>query len=125
MTACRRSTTPSRGSRGLAATADLWPDLRALYGWVRPAARPLSEDEGRDGAAVRAAYEELLATMSAEQARAGRLQGAVAHFRKVTASYGDGLFHCYDVPDLPRTNNDLERRFGTLRYHERRAAGRR
>ena len=74
---------------------------------------------------MRAAYEELLATMTAEQARAGRLQGAVAHFRKVTASYGDGLFHCYDVPDLPRTNNDLERRFGTLRYHERRATGRR
>ena len=74
---------------------------------------------------MRAASQALLATMSAEQARAGRLQGAVAHFRKVTASYGDGLFHCYDVPDLPRTNNDLERRFGTLRYHERRATGRR
>jgi hypothetical protein len=43
----------------------------------------------------------------------------------VTASFGAGLFHCYDVPDLPRTNNDLERRFGTLRYHERRATGRR
>lgn len=46
-------------------------------------------------------------------------------FLKVTASYGDGLFHCYDVPDLPATNNDLERRFGTLRYHERRSSGRR
>jgi hypothetical protein len=35
------------------------------------------------------------------------------------------LFHCYTVPDLPATNNDLERRFGTLRYHERRSSGRR
>jgi hypothetical protein len=34
-------------------------------------------------------------------------------------------FHCYEVPDLPRTDTDLERRFGTLRYHERRATGRR
>ena len=63
--------------------------------------------------------------MRAEQATAGRLSTAVAQFLKVTASYWAGLFHCYEVPDLPRTNNDLERRFGTLRYHERRATGRR
>ena len=34
------------------------------------------------------------------------------------------MFHCYDVPDLPRTNNDLEHVFGAHRYHERRASGR-
>jgi hypothetical protein len=28
------------------------------------------------------------------------------------------------VPELPRTNNDLEQFFGTHRYHERRATGR-
>jgi len=43
---------------------------------------------------------------------------------KVTASYQPGLFHCYDVADLPRTNNDLEHVFGSMRYHERRATGR-
>src|SRR2546430_10085856 len=42
----------------------------------------------------------------------------------VTASYRPGLFHCYDVADLPRTNNDLEHVFGSTRYHERRATGR-
>ena len=31
---------------------------------------------------------------------------------KVTRSYWPGLFHCYDVADLPRTNNDLEQLFG-------------
>lgn len=34
------------------------------------------------------------------------------------------MFHCYDVADLPRTNNDLEHIFGSTRYHERRATGR-
>jgi hypothetical protein len=48
----------------------------------------------------------------------------VAHFLKVTASYEPGLFRCYDVTDLPRTNNDLEHYFGTARYQERRATGR-
>jgi hypothetical protein len=42
----------------------------------------------------------------------------------VTASYAPSLFHCYDVPDLPRTNNDLEQYFGSARYLERRATGR-
>ncbi len=81
------------------------------------------DDVPRD--AVRADYEALLDTMRTDQATAGALSPAVGHFLRVTASYGAGLFHCYDHPDLPRTNNDLERRFGLLRYHERRATGRR
>jgi hypothetical protein len=48
----------------------------------------------------------------------------VAHFLKVSASYRPGLFHCYDVPGLPRTNNDQEQYFGSARYHQRRASGR-
>jgi hypothetical protein len=33
------------------------------------------------------------------------------HLDKVSRSYWPGLFHCYDVPELPRTNNALESRF--------------
>jgi len=54
----------------------------------------------------------------------GDLGPAVDHFVKVSRSYWPGLVHCYDTPDLPRTNNDLERAFGSHRYHERRATGR-
>ena len=49
---------------------------------------------------------------------------AVEHVRKVTASYGPRLLPCYEVPDLPRTTNALEPYFGSARYHERRATGR-
>lgn len=45
------------------------------------------------------------------------------HFYKVTRSYWRGLFHCYDMPEVPRTNNDLEQYFGAARHHERRATG--
>ena len=45
------------------------------------------------------------------------------HFYKVTRSYWRGLFHCYDLPELPRTNNELEQYFGAARHHERRATG--
>ena len=42
----------------------------------------------------------------------------------MTHTYWSGLFHCYDDPRIPRTNNALEQYFGTARHHERRATGR-
>jgi hypothetical protein len=69
-------------------------------------------------------YQQLLSTMAQQQDLLGALAPAVAHFQKVTASYGDGLFMCYQVKDLPRTNNDLEQFFGTARHVERRVTGR-
>ena len=62
--------------------------------------------------------------MACHQEQVGELGSAVEHFRKVSRSYWRGLFHCYEVTDLPRTNNDLEQFFGSHRYHERRASGR-
>ena len=79
---------------------------------------------GRTGAAVKASYRGLLGAMARHAAGAGALAGALGQFRKVTRSYWPGLFHCYDVPDLPRTDNDLEQLFGAHRYHERRCSGR-
>lgn len=52
------------------------------------------------------------------------LRASAQHFLRVTRSYGDNLFHCYRIADLPRTNNALEQTFGRVRYHERRASGR-
>jgi hypothetical protein len=70
-------------------------------------------------------FDGLLGAMARHRASAGHLAEAVDHFRKVAHSYRPGLFHCYAVPDLPRTNNGLEQLFGSQRYHERRATGRR
>jgi hypothetical protein len=46
--------------------------------------------------------------MARGQAQLGELTDAINHFLKVTRSYWSGLFHCYEVEGLPRTNNDLE-----------------
>lgn len=62
--------------------------------------------------------------MTAQRDTLGPLAMAADQFLKVTASYGPQLYHCYDVPDLPPTNNALEQCFGSARYHERRATGR-
>jgi hypothetical protein len=62
--------------------------------------------------------------MMRHRAAAGTLAPALAHFLQVSRSDWPGLLHCDDVPDLPRTNNDLEQCCGAHRYHERRATGR-
>ena len=79
---------------------------------------------GAAGPAVRASFRGLLGAMTRHAERAGPLCGALGRFAKVTRSYWPGLFTCYDVADLPRTNNDLEQLFGSHRYHERRSSGR-
>jgi hypothetical protein len=111
-------------AKGLAATDAMWPAIRIAYGWVHQAARLLENEDEAPGSEVRQRLEDLLSEMRAGQATVGTLQPAVAHFLKVSASYRPGLFHCYDVPGLPRTNNILEHFFGSVRYHHRRASGR-
>jgi len=49
---------------------------------------------------------------------------ALWHFLKITRSYWPGLFRCYEIDGLPRTNNDLEHVFGVHRYQDRRVTGR-
>jgi hypothetical protein len=109
---------------GLEATAPLWPPIRIAYGFVHQAAHVLANHEGGNSTTVRHTYQRLLAALRDAQAHLGPLADAVAHFRTVTASYWPGLFACYDVPGLPRTNNDLEHYFGSARHLERRATGR-
>jgi hypothetical protein len=111
-------------ARGLTATAPLWPEVRIAYGWVQQAAHLLANGAGHDVFALRRAYRGLLAEMAHERTTAGPLAPAIDHFRTVTRSYWPGLFHCYQIAHLPRTNNDLEHFFGSARHHERRVSGR-
>lgn len=111
-------------SRALAATAVLWPPIRVAFGWVHPAARIPGQD-GYSGDQVRRQLGGLLGAMARHRASAGSLATGADHFVKVSRGYWSGLFACYDVADPPRTNNDLEPAFGSHRYPQRRASGRR
>ena len=84
----------------------------------------MNNSSARDVRRLRRAYRRLLANMRHGAQSVGSLESAVCHFLKVTNSYWPGLFVCYARPDIPRTNNDLEHLFGSVRYHERRASGR-
>jgi hypothetical protein len=107
----------------LAVAGGAFAPIYLAFGWVHRAAHILGQ-EGSKGAAVRTRLSGLLGAMRRHRDAVGDLGPAVDHFLKGSRSYWPGLFACYDTPDLPRTNNDPERAFGSHRYHERRATGR-
>ena len=48
----------------------------------------------------------------------------VDHVIKVADSYWPGLFHTYDHPEIPRTTNDIEGFFGSVKHALRTTTGR-
>ena len=113
--------------RGLEQTATLFPPVREAFKWVKRVARILKNPEQLSAPKVRRRLVQLLVRMRQAAATADEpaVREGLKHFLKVTKSYWPGLFGCYQSSDLPRTNNDLEHAFGSHRYHERRASGRR
>jgi hypothetical protein len=114
--------------RGLEETATLWPAVRLGYKWVKRVARLLDNSSGQSAKQVRRRLSKRLSQMrqaaAAAEITASAVGASLRRFVKVTKSYWPGLFACYQLPELPRTNNDLEQLFGSHRYHERRASGR-
>lgn len=98
--------------------------MRVAFPWVHAAARILNNEEKLDALEVERRLQALLDVMARDRKKAGALAPAVDRFLKVSRSYWPGLFHCYSVKGLPRTNNDLEQFFGSSRHHERRTTGR-
>jgi hypothetical protein len=112
-------------TRALKQTETLWPAIEQAYALVHQAAHVLANHDNESGESVRERYEQVLALIREQQASSSALSEALSTFLKKTESYWPGLFHCYDIEGLPRTNNDLEHCFGSVRYGERRASGRR
>src|SRR3989454_2491417 len=106
-------------------TASLWSPLQSAYKLVHQAAHILANEEQHTGAQVRERYLASVRQMQEQKAEMGPLAEAIEHFCHITDNFAAGLFQCYDVEGLPRTNNDLEHCFGVARVHERRATGRR
>ncbi len=112
--------------KGLDDTAALWPPVRETYQWVHRVARLLDNPKQWPADKVRSRLSQILTQLRqvARQTKNAAVIAQLQNFVKVTKSYWKGLFHCYESKDIPRTNNDLEHLFGSYRYHERRASGR-
>lgn len=108
-------------------------DLRIAHAWLRELARELEPVDPvtgvpRDGATVRRAVEARLDTFAAQYPNEQVpiwLRPKAEYVGVVLRRLGDGLYHCYDVADLPRTDNATEQFYRHLKAGERRATGHR
>ena len=99
--------------------------LRQAGDWLQQLAALLDPDgqPRRTGAEVRREFEAYLAQIAQDSAAAPRLCEFSAAIAKVSRSYAPGLFFTYDVPGLPRTNNDRESEFRNLNRRLLRTTG--
>jgi len=112
-------------NKALETTGTDWHTLELVYGWVQRLADVLAEVDVRPEE-LQLRFMLVLMYMQEHMSQLDPIwQKAIAHFLKVTHSYAPHLFFCYQIPDVPRTNNDLEQSFGAVRRSERRATGRR
>lgn len=99
--------------------------LCAIAQLLEPTAEP-ETGQPPTGAQVRQRVEAALDEVATAQTE-GRiplwLQQPLEHLVIVLRRLGAGLYHCYDVPGLPRTNNDLEHFYRQVKAGERRITG--
>jgi len=84
---------------------------------------PTAADPGPGSTQVAQQLQDYLDRLAADEELSAPAQAFLHHVQGVTERYAAGLFHCYDVIGLPRTNNDLESDFRALKRHERRITG--
>jgi len=103
--------------KALTATRPDYHELCQAAKWLADLAEVLDPDEkpARTGEQVRAEWNACLTHMETQGQSSPRLQEFSAKICKVSRSYAPGLFHTYDVPGLPRTNNNRESEFRGLR----------
>jgi hypothetical protein len=97
----------------------LWPDIERADPWVHKAAHILNNHDIKDAATVQRRFDGLVGAMLRHRDSAASLSEAIEHFGTVTRSYRPGLFHCYAVADLPRTNNDRVIRYKIYAVEDR------
>lgn len=93
---------------------------------LEPPTREVAEPPAT-GTQIRARVEAYLDQMAAACAAghvATWLRPKVEHLVTVLRRLGPDLYHCYDVPGLPRTDNDLEQFFRQVKADQRRITGR-
>jgi hypothetical protein len=99
--------------RALQAVRRDYTPLRQAADWLAQIADILDPDgkPSRSGAEVQAEWQKFLDQIDTESQATPPLQGFAEKIIKVSTSYAPGLFYTYDVPGLPRTNNDRESEF--------------
>lgn len=109
----------------LTAFQDDYHDVRQGADWLQHIATVLdpADKPARTSTQVHTALLRYLDEMHPHRQTNPVLTAFAQHIDKTTHNYLPGLFHTYDIPDLPRTNNDRESEFRALNQHLLRTTG--
>jgi hypothetical protein len=112
-------------SLALQTTRSEYTALRQVANWLDQIANCLDPENKpvRSGAQVRQALDAILAQANSSSYQDPRLHSFFKTIQHVTDHYAPGLFHSYDVPGLPRTNNGRESDFRDLNRRLLRTTG--
>jgi hypothetical protein len=104
---------------------DHYLDLRRGADWLHQISELLAPEAKppRTGAQVQTALLSYLDDIRRQSQDNELLAEFAEQIEKTTHSYQRGLFHAYDIPDLPRTNNDRESEFRGLNQQLLRTTG--
>lgn len=110
---------------GLSHKQDLAKLVEKQLEVVRNVAHILKAEEGGVGSEVAQRLQEYLDGLEAKEYEFPdfRWTSFVNGGRRLADRYWAGLFQCYDVPDLPSTNNALESLFGAVKRQQRKVTG--
>jgi len=92
--------------------------LKKIASILEPNGKPV-----RSGQQVRQELFAFLQEVQATRTADPFLRKTFNAILKTTLRYAPGLFHCYDIPNLPRTNNDRESEFRDLHRRLLRTTG--
>lgn len=84
---------------------------------------PSEQNRGAGADAVARQLAQVLGELADRQDLSAWLQSVREHVCGVSERYWSGLFVCYEVVGVPRTNNDLEALFGLTRQRIRQQTG--
>jgi hypothetical protein len=105
-------------------------EIRLAQGWVLDVEEILADypraagDEQRPSQQVATKLDTYLRQLEAQTDLPEQMAAWRDHLILILRRLWPGLFHCYDQPLLPRTNNDLEVFLGSLKRGRRRNTGR-
>jgi hypothetical protein len=108
--------------------AEPYAELKRQSTWVIELARLLDPEDAqgqpRTVRQVKREIKQFLARLEQEAAERSTDAKIIASITKAVRHRWWGLFTCYQIPNVPSSNNDLETFFRDMKHHQRRITGR-